>query len=179
MTMPIDPAALIAFVAEHNKRATFDGSIDELEQICRRDLPAPDASPAEDSRPWFAREILLAIRATRHWLARGEADYAAAEAATVGALAATAEHYPEVKRWSEHLVKQRVRSLAGVVTKRDNTARRDAALLSDVRAARLRHPDASSRMIASTLLAQHGRPGDRAKALDALVKRIARLGRRK
>lgn len=176
--MAIDKAALVAYVTEHNRRATFDGRVADLERICRRDLPMSDELPTEDSRPWFAREILLAISAARHWLKRGEADFAASEAVIVGALAATAEarhNWPELKRWNEYLAKQRARSLAGVVTKRDNTVRRDAVLLASVRAARLKHPGHSRRAIANTLLSQYGRSGDRQKALDALAKRITRL----
>jgi hypothetical protein len=75
--------------------------------------------------------------------------------------------------------KQRERSVAGVQAKRQDHSRKDNALSASVRVARLRHPDYSRRAIALTLLSQHGRSGDREKAIDALAKRIARLDRRK
>lgn len=63
--MPIDHAALAAFVTEHNRRATFEGLVAELERIRERDRPAPEAVAAKHSRPWFAREIRFAIAVAR------------------------------------------------------------------------------------------------------------------
>lgn len=93
ITAPLDEAALIAYVTEHNRRATFDGFVGDLEATCRREPPGSEderMSPVYGSRFWYAREILMAIGATRHWLKQGHADIATAEAVRVGALAAEA-----------------------------------------------------------------------------------------
>jgi len=66
-------------------------------------------------------------------------------------------------------------------TKRDNAARDNAALLTDVRAYRAKHPNHGGPTIAKALVAKHGRirdhadPQSREKAIDALRKRIERL----
>lgn len=182
---PLDETDILAFVREHNRRATFAGRIADLERVCRqtpgRRIEGHEPPPRCHSRQWYAEEILLAISAARQWLESGHADFAASEAVVVGALAAEAEarhNWPELKRWNEYRAKQHARSIAGIQAKRDNTARHDQALLAAVRAAYLKHPDYSRRAIASTLLSQYGRSGDRRKAIDALAKRIARLSRR-
>lgn len=76
--------------------STFEGAIEHLEAVCQRTPGAwpnrtPDARPPERSRAWYAEEILFALKAARHHLAHGRADYAAREALLVGAMAAEAQ----------------------------------------------------------------------------------------
>ena len=71
--------------------------------------------------------------------------------------------------------------LRGLESKRDAKARKDAALLADVRAHRALHPSHGLPAIAAALVDQHGKildhadPRGREKAIAALRKRIARL----
>lgn len=121
-------AALVAYMTECNRRMTFDGCVADLERVCRRDLPASNASPAIGSRPWYAREITGAIDAARHWLKNGQPDFAASEAVVVGMLAAEAEarhHWPIVQLG----IKNRQSTQAAGRT-RGKTIAEDARLLS-------------------------------------------------
>ena len=164
LTMPIDHAALAALVTKHNRRATFDGLVEDLERICERDRPAPEAVAAEHSRPWFAREILLAIAAARHHHQSGHPDLAMAEAVQIGVFAAIAmAHHPGpwLAKWVAYREKQAARSRAGIVMKRDKAARRQDQLRAAVADERQQRPSHSVRRIAIRLLARHGRPGDR------------------
>lgn len=69
----------------------------------------------------------------------------------------------------------------GRETKRDQTARDNAALLADVRAHRANHPNHGGPAIAKELVGKHGRirdhadPRHREKAIESLRKRIERL----
>jgi hypothetical protein len=69
----------------------------------------------------------------------------------------------------------------GRVTKRDKTARPNAALLAAVKAYRKEHPDHGRPAIAAALLPKHGceidpaDPNSRRRAVVALTKRIERL----
>ena len=181
--MAIDRAAIVVYAREHNRRATFDGRIAELEQICRRDLPPSGVIPTSESRAWYAKEIVDAVGVVRLWLAQGQADIAAAEAVVVGMLAARAgarHHWPEVRRWSAHLETLRRGSQAGAQATRERAARRAAPLRAAVETCRRKHPGWSARAIAQALLATHGRKsGDPDKDLDALATRIRRLDREK
>lgn len=86
---------------------TFEGRIEELESICRQTLGARpnrpiDVPPEEHSQAWYAERILLFIRMARRNLKQGHASHAAAEAVTIGALAAEAAarlRWPDVKQW--------------------------------------------------------------------------------
>jgi hypothetical protein len=103
---------------EQARLATFEGRIERLESVCLKTpgiLPnrAIDNPPPEHSRAWYAEEILLAIRSTRHHLDHSQAEYAAGEAILIGALAAEAEarhNWPEVRQWRN--LCQRNRELA-------------------------------------------------------------------
>jgi hypothetical protein len=113
ITPPMDTAALVAEVQEHNReearRSTFDGCVEALERLCRKDfdkwraaqLPVkawraikpfpPPIAITFGSREWYAQEILTVIEEVRHALACGEWQRAASEAVVVGALAAEAQ----------------------------------------------------------------------------------------
>lgn len=180
--MSANRAALVAFVAEHNKRATFEGLIAPLERICRRDLPPSDTEPAPESSAWYAREIVTTIAAVRQWTAHGRPDVAAREAVVVGLLAgrAGARQWPAVQRWGAHLATLRRGSAAGAQTNHAQAVERATGLRADVDVYRRTHPSGSVPQIARSLLRTHGRhSGNRAKDLDALTKRIIRLSARR
>lgn len=73
----VDEGALRAFFDEHNRLATFDGRVKQLEEICRR-TPGTrlegknSVRPEQHSRAWYAKKILLSIDAVRHHLAGGD-----------------------------------------------------------------------------------------------------------
>jgi hypothetical protein len=109
---------------ERARLATFEGRIEQLEVICQR-MPGTrpnrplDVHLEEHSQAWYAEEILRAIRFVRHHLERGQASHAAAEALTVGALAAEAEarlNWPEMRLWLQLADKEsKERALVGEV----------------------------------------------------------------
>jgi hypothetical protein len=180
--MATDPTWLVAYVAEHNRRATFEGLIADLEQICVRDLPPPGVTAIPDSLAWYAQELLAAIAVVRHWLVQGDASVAAREAVVVGMLAATAaaRHYwPEVQRWTANVEALTAKSRTAAQVRRENAARNAENLRVDVDDMRRKRPELSANSIAHALLPDHGRgSGNKKKDLAALAKRITRLARR-
>ncbi len=189
---PTDRAAWERFKEEAKRRAyliTFEGRIEHLERVCQNTpgiLPdrALDARPPEHSRARYAEDILRAIRSVRHYIARGDASYAASEALIVGALAAEAEarhSWPEMKAW------RAVR--AGQVKARATLEEQRRELLAAVCQVRALHPGKyeSARAAATHLIdsapwdpepwgydVDRADPESRERAIDALRKRIER-----
>jgi hypothetical protein len=187
--MAIDPR-LITYVSEHNRRATFEGLITDLEQICLRDLPQPDVRVVPESLPWYAKEIVDTIGVVRHWLAAGHAEIAAREAVVVGMLAARSGS-PEIKKWTAQLAAASKGSKAAAQVRRENADRDAENLRAEVEGVRRKRPGLSKNGIAQALISEYGRleeesktefhkkvllavTEDRKKALAALARRIKR-----
>ena len=153
-----DTDALRAIVEEHNRRATFDGLVVELERTCRQIPRSRGADrlqgPAYGSRAWYADAILSAIHVVRDALARHAPQLATAEAVRVGALAAEAE---AKFRWGDLLLrrarrtKNRELSQRSVRARREATAERDTAIAVEARTYREKHPRPSIRQMAQFL----------------------------
>lgn len=98
----------IEAMQEYALRSTFEARVGQLEAICRN-IPGicpnrdPGVPPEPESREWYAEAILFAIRAARHFIERGDAAWASAEALSIGALATEAArlNWPEIRGWRE------------------------------------------------------------------------------
>lgn len=103
-------------IKEWQRYSTFEGMVEDLEPICLRYAPETTTTmlgePQSDA--WYASQILIAIRAVRHHLERGEPSHAAAEAVRIGGFAGS---WPQAKEWRkklEHL--QRIGARGGRAT---------------------------------------------------------------
>jgi len=153
-----DPKAIRAIVMDHNRCATFDGLVAELERTCRgtagvrtrRDHPPP----AFGSRAWYAEEILMAMAAVRHALAHNTPQVAAAEAVWLGVLATEAHakfQWGDVLLRRARRIKNRELSRRSADARRAKTLDQDTALIKARRDYRARHPTHSTRRMAAAI----------------------------
>lgn len=160
---------------------TDPASIDDV-LAGRKPEPWPSKTRAIDRRrARLALHALVHARSVRQYLGPTEdlenARLAAYHAVLAGAFAGdvvTVEHHAKLG------AKQRRQfaeiSALGVEARRAPNHRE---FVQQVRAYRKRHPRHGTRAIANSLLPRFGNPGDRAKALDALRKRVATVLKKK
>lgn len=141
--------------------------------------PEPGTVREHESPAWYAAEILAAIERVCGHIAGGDASKAAAETVTVGELAAELDaryDSPAAKAW------RAVRRGGSMGSKEAQRTKQDAAagLLRVVDELLAKDPHRPRRDIARELLPLHGRyvddakPGDNARAVNALAARIRR-----
>ena len=174
-----DSKAIRAIVTDHNRCATFDGLVAELERTCRgtagvrtrRDHPPP----AFGSEARYAEEILMVIAAVRHALTHNSPQVAAAEAVRLGVLATEAK---AKFQWGDALLegarrrKNRDLSRRSADARRAITRDRDTALINARRDYRATHPTHSTRSMARALA------GPLAMKVGTVRDRLRKLGLR-
>ena len=170
----------------------YEFAIEGAERYWRAQ-PSVEGTPEPLTRAWYREKILheidwvrkiVALRDTPENLNKVNLESWMLSAMNLGALLEDAVwrfgQGDHIRLGHRIRVKNRASGLKGVDVRRENSAQSDRRLDAAVRECKEKHPDWKRRAIAANLVGKFGRPfdsertDDRTKAVNALVRKIAR-----